>query len=166
MSQERLFNLLKNGKDNRTVQIRSGYDGSDEGTPLICPEPTLARQSEAESCDLNIILKRYAKTGQLPVFDNIREGFYGDVTEIPDYQEAMNRIATTEQYFEQLPPDLRNRFDNNPAAFLDWMADDANIPEAIKLGLITDTQPSAPPTAATPAAPPVPPTGAGGPPPA
>lgn len=138
-------------------------DGLDLSTPLECPEPSLARQSEADSCDINIILSRYQAGDPTPLFQYAKEGFYGDTTEIPDHQEAMNRIVYAEQYFATLPLKIRERFQHQPAALLDFLANNENKQEAIQLGLIPDDTPAAP-TAPTPPAPPAPPTGSGTPP--
>ena len=38
--------------------------------------------------------------------------------------------------FDNLPSDVRNRFNNNPAQLLDFVADPENKEEAIELGLL------------------------------
>lgn len=92
------------------------------------------KQSFKDECDINIILKKYNLTGQLPAMKN--NPLFGDFSQIQDYQESMNIILKAEEQFNSLPAVLRERFKNDTGAFLDYMNNDANKEEMIKLGLI------------------------------
>lgn len=61
------------------------------------------------------ILKRYESTGQLP---KMSEPQFFDVTEIPKFEEAANIMVKAREAFESLPFDVRQRFGNDPRAFL------------------------------------------------
>ena len=61
--------------------IRSAYNydmfaASDESA-LTCLDPTMAQQSQAEDCDINVIVKRFGLTGLLPV--GVIAPTYGDL---------------------------------------------------------------------------------------
>ena len=96
--------------------------------------PSLTKQSEAEACDINNIVRRYAGTGALPSTN--RAAFFADVSEMGDYREALDRIREAQNAFMELPSDLRKRFKDDPAEFLDFCADPDNREEMVELGLI------------------------------
>ena len=52
--------------------------------------PSLARQSEKAYSDINVIMRKYVKTGVLP--PQTREGFFADVSKVGDYREALARV--------------------------------------------------------------------------
>lgn len=114
-----------------------GYDvdaASDEAG-LRCEDETLALHSMAEECDINTIVRRFGLTGELP--QGLRMPEYGDFTAVVDYHTAMNAIREAEAVFNQMPAEVRLRFDNNPGHFVDFCADDENYDEAVKLGLVS-----------------------------
>ncbi|MEO5351493.1 MAG: hypothetical protein H7836_17890 [Magnetococcus sp. YQC-3] len=71
--------------------LRSAYnydvDAASNESALSDFEPTLALQSELEATDINVILKRFGITGQLPTA--VRAPQYGDFTGVSDYQSAL-----------------------------------------------------------------------------
>lgn len=103
-------------------------------------EPTITQQQFKDECDINNILKRYEKHGILP--DLIKENpRYGDFSEVPTYQDALNTIHIAETQFMALPASTRQKFSNNPAQFLEFVHNPANIEEMVKLGLATAPKP-------------------------
>lgn len=102
---------------------------------LSCPPDTSETSQEfVEECDINVIMRRYQRTGQLP---NLNLGAsYGDVSDVPDYMEALNVVIQAQHDFAELPSRLRERFNNDPGQLLAFLADTANRDEAIKLGLV------------------------------
>nr|QJB19452.1 MAG: internal scaffolding protein [Microvirus sp.] len=97
----------------------------------------VTKQADLKDCDINAIFKRFEKTGQLPDMI-VRDGHYGDYSNVPDYQEALNIVSHANEQFLNLDADLRNRFDNDPAKFLEFATDPKNIEEMEKLGLLND----------------------------
>lgn len=117
------------------VRFPYAYDGdlvSDE-TGLECLDESLALQSEAEATDINYLVKQFGVTGALPILD--RELTYIDFDEIFDYMSAQNALIAADRAFYDLPADVRTRFGNNPAEFVLFCSDEANLEEAVKLGL-------------------------------
>lgn len=94
----------------------------------------MADQSFKEECDVNVILSRYMKTGQL-IHVNTRTGVYADVSEIPDLMGAMTQVQHAQQAFDDLPAEIRKRFNNSPVEMINFLQDPRNDEEAIKLGL-------------------------------
>lgn len=117
------------------MHFRSAYQ--DEYVPKEnskCPGETLTLQAHAEECDVNRIMARWEKTGQLP--DNgHREPQFGDVSEVPDLQSAQNIFIEAQACFGALDARVRARFGNSPVALYEWLADPENLEEAAKLGL-------------------------------
>jgi len=101
------------------------------------------KQSHKSECDINVIMARYMQTGVID-FVTKHQPHYGDVTAL-DYTTAMNQIAQAQSMFHELPSSVRNRFENNPAAFLDFVQDPRNAAEAHEMGLMRpDYQPPKP----------------------
>lgn len=91
-------------------------------------------QSHVADCDINVILKRALRGQTSPyIRDNVEE--YGEQTSI-DLFEAQNIVKDAETMFNNLPSRVRNRFENDIGQFLDFIQDDANLPEAYELGLV------------------------------
>lgn len=105
---------------------------------LSCPEQTRAHQEYKLECDINQIMKNFGHTGQLP--SNIRMPTYGDFEQLDDYHQALNAIARANESFDQLPSDVRKRFNNDPGLFVDFCSDEKNRDEAKALGLVTKEQ--------------------------
>lgn len=71
-----------------------------------------------ESCDLNVILARYAN-GDMSALSQ-SQGSYFDATEMPkSYAEMLQTVITAETEFNKLPLVVRERFDNS---FHKWLS--------------------------------------------
>lgn len=101
-------------------------------------DPGLTDQSQKDDCDVNRIIDRYRETGYLvdPAHPGTRQPIFGDFTEIPDYQGALDMIDRADAAFMSLPSKVRDRFHNNPQEIFDFLNDEKNRTEAIELGLI------------------------------
>ena len=123
---------------NATVFLRTQYNydhnAASNASGLVCEEPTRAQQHHKDECDINVILERFGKTGQVPV--NAISGTYGDFSGVHDYHTAMNALIAAESEFAALPAQLRNKFDNNPANLVQFLDNPENRAEAEKLGLV------------------------------
>lgn len=77
-------------------------------------------QSEKNNADINNIVARAFKSGQLPILNR------QPLPELPDhqtYQEMMNKVVFAQQSFERLPAEVRVLFANDPAKMLECLAD-------------------------------------------
>lgn len=101
-------------------------------------------QASRDDADINKILARFQKTGQLPPTFN-GEPFYGDVSEIGDLQDCLIKVQQANELFMQYPAELRERFDNDPVKLVDFLGNEDNRLEAEELGLVVkQPQPSIP----------------------
>lgn len=99
-------------------------------------EQSLTKQSEAAACDINNIMGQYERTGLIPHVSQY-QGQYGDLGDSLSYHESMNAVIAAQTAFESLPASIRSRFGNDPAAFLDFVNDDANREEMGRMGLLS-----------------------------
>ncbi len=105
---------------------------------ITFPKEGRTKQSFTQECDINNIMAKYQKTGAL-AHVNKHQAQYGFATS-EDFSQAMRTVTLAQQMFDDLPSSIRNKFNNNPGAFLDFVQDDENIDEARTLGL-TKTPP-------------------------
>lgn len=116
---------------------------------LYCEEASRTKQQFKEECDINTIVRRFNLTGELP--SDVRAPQYADFEEAIDFHTAMNAIAMAHESFEQMPSDVRSRFNNDTGLFVDFCNDPKNVDEMIKMGLavkreqVPSTVPSSPP---------------------
>lgn len=74
-------------------------------------------QSHADSVDINVILARYANGDEQAL--NRAQGFYEDVTKMPTSMiDVMNLVMRGENMFNALPVEIKEKFDNNYAAWI------------------------------------------------
>jgi len=122
----------------KSIFLRTAYNydtnAASNASGLVCEEPTRAQQHHKDECDINVILERFGKTGQVPV--NAISGTYGDFSGVHDYHTALNTLIAAESEFEALPANIRKQFANEPARLIDFLNDPANKDQAIELGLV------------------------------
>lgn len=107
--------------DKRPVRVDTG-----EGS---------TRQSMKDEVDINKIVSRFMKTGQLSHLER-REKLFADVSEIGDYRECLERVQSVQDaFFKEVPAKIRERFGHNPARFLEFISDPRNGDEMVKMGL-------------------------------
>lgn len=128
---------------------------SDE-TALFCDDPSLAVQAERDETDINTIVYRFGLTGHLP--QGVRAPSYGDFTGVSDYRSALDLIEQADDAFMSLPAEVRARFQNDAARFVDFCSDERNADEMRSLGLLIPEEVKTPGTGVEP--PQVPPAGA------
>jgi phage internal scaffolding protein len=93
----------------------------------------LTEQNHKDETDINQIVRKYNKTGLIDHLNQF-EKQYGDMTGF-DYQDAMNTVAAANTMFEGLPSSIRNKFDNDPAKFINFVDDEANADKLVEMGL-------------------------------
>jgi len=109
---------------------------SDE-TGLDCSvEPSMTQQSFRDECDINTLVMRFGLGQPLPT--GLAAPTYGDFTGVDDYQSALNAIMVADDAFMQMPANIRSRFENSAAKFVEFCSSDdpAVRLEAEKLGLV------------------------------
>lgn len=101
-------------------------------------EPSITEQQHKQDCCIRSIVEKARKDGGLvnhlnPAFNRAQ---YGDFTNIPDFQTAQNMLIEAKNAFLSLPLRIRKQFDHDPAKMLEFIMDDRNYDEALKIGLI------------------------------
>lgn len=96
---------------------------------------SLTVQADARDADINVIVDRYVRTGHIPALSRVPS--YGDFDGISDYRTALHAVRAAEEQFMALPAKVRSRFENDPAAFVDFCEDPANRVELADLGLLS-----------------------------
>ncbi len=100
---------------------------------MVFAEQGRTKQSFQDECNINLIIAKYVKTGNI-AHVNKHGAEYGFATS-QDFAAAMRTVTIAQEMFDGLPSAIRNRFANNPAAFLDFVQDADNKDEGQKLGL-------------------------------
>lgn len=94
---------------------------------------SMTQQHFKDECDVNTIVKRFQQTGVLP---NVDGALYGDFTSFPDNPlDAQKMLVEASDNFLKLPSGFRKELHNNPAEFLDFIANPANKDRCIELGI-------------------------------
>lgn len=119
--------------------VRSAFDYDSDAASLECglacdPAESQVQQQFKDDADINVIVKRFGLTGELP--QAYRAPVSGDFTGISDFHSAMNAVRAAEERFLQVPAELRKRFGHDPAQLIAFLDDEANRDEAVKLGLL------------------------------
>lgn len=95
---------------------------------------SMVQQQFAKDSDINEIVRRFGLTGEMP--PPRPEGYYGDFSQVTDFQSALYQLEIARIGFEELPPEVRENFGNDPAGFVDWLANPHNWGEARRMGLL------------------------------
>ena len=136
MKQEKL-------KEHRNYRMnpRSAHEGPDpdfRDDLNFGDEVSRTKQSEAEACDINNIMKKYQATGILPDADG-RQPMWEDFSEAATFMEALHIVSQAQSSFHALPAEIRSRFGNDPAQFLAFVekgSTDAEVgKELVSMGL-------------------------------
>lgn len=96
--------------------------------------PSLTKQAFKDDVDVNVIVERFARSGEFPVFDPA-QFTWGDATGF-DFRAALDVVNAAQAAFDQMPAKIRNRFGNDPRQFVDFCSDVENKPELERLGLL------------------------------
>lgn len=144
--------------------IRSGYSLISPTPISFAAESPYTSQQFKDECDINVIMRRYQSTGEMPILNQGNAQFL-DVSSSLVFQDSMNFIADAQSMFNELPSVIRDRFYNDPGQFLNFCSNDANRLELAQMGLLSpeatfealNPPPPPSPTASTPKSPESPP---------
>lgn len=120
--------------DRRAASIKSGHANH---------MPSLTVQSQREEADINTIVKRFGVTGLLP--QGIKVPSFETFEDVWDYRTALHALREAEASFMALPAEVRSRFENDPAQFVEFCSDGRNIEEMRKMGLAVPKPENSPP---------------------
>lgn len=100
---------------------------------LLCEDASLTIQSQREDADINVLVKRFGVTGELPMSQRVPLNL--DVDEVLDYKICMDYVRAAQSSFLSLPADVRASFDNDAARFVAFAEDRKNLEKLREWGL-------------------------------
>lgn len=98
-------------------------------------QPSKTDESFKDDCDVNIILDRFMKTGQITHLAK-KPSSYADVSDIPNLLDAHIAISNAKTAFGRLPSELRRKLNNDPLNLEEYLKDPENHEEAEHYGLL------------------------------
>lgn len=99
-------------------------------------DESLTQQHHAVGATPREVVNRLVSGAQ--VNTNQKQPMYIDNYNNLDYQDSLNLVIAVKDKFMHLPAQVRERFKHKPEEFVQFMENDENKEEAIKLGLIPD----------------------------
>lgn len=103
--------------------------------------PDRVDQTGKDAVDLNRVMKRFEKTGQIEELIRLGAGTneglgYDDFTNAPDFQSAMDIYNHGREQFSKLDAKVRARFNGDPREFMAFVSDPKNADEMELMGLL------------------------------
>jgi len=100
------------------------------------------KQSYQDEANVNNIIRRYQKTGLLVDPTKVgrsRTAQFGDFADITDLPTTLQRISDANTAFMKLPPQVREKFQNDVGKLLSFVQNPENTNASIDLGLLPET---------------------------
>lgn len=113
---------------------------------LACdPAEGVTRQEFADEADVNVLMARFEKTGQLPSVVGTNAPAYLDVSDVPDLMTALQVVEQAKAAFMTLPAKTRAEFENDPMRFVEFAENPENLERMREWGLAPPAEaPAAP----------------------
>lgn len=100
--------------ERRPVSVGAYDSGAvSDAVAVHTGDVSLVQQHFQDEVDVNTIVRRFGLTREMPFGSS--QGVYGDFTGISDYESALERVRGAQDRFMTLPPEVRERFGNDPA---------------------------------------------------
>lgn len=115
-------------------ELRSQFSGRVR-VQHVNEDPEMTKQSHLSSTSIMHVIQRHDRQSLLTSLNNAQLE-YGDVSEMGDYQDALERVRSAEEQFYSLPSKARKVFGNSAARFLDAAHDPDKRDLLIKAGLL------------------------------
>lgn len=103
-------------------------------TQLSCG-PGRTKQSEADGCDINLLMSRQRQTGTMTHI-TAQLPRYEDFSNVVDYKTALDQLIRADAAFASLPAKTRKEFENDPAQLLAFLDNPENEQQAIDMDLL------------------------------
>lgn len=106
----------------------------------LSSENPKTEQHHRDHVSTQFIMNKAAKTGMM---QHVRQEAptYSELPPRMHYQDAMNLIAAARSTFESIPAITREKFDNDPAQFLDFINNPENREQMLEMGFTDDHLP-------------------------
>lgn len=126
-------------------QLRNSFYHPHKRVTTTFRKPSRTKQEFKEDADINVIMRRFAKTGVLPQMQH-QTPRYVDAAEMPDLQTALHIIQDAQKHFMSLPANVRKEFDNDPMKYVEFAQKPENIEKLREWGLAPKPEPEPKPT--------------------
>lgn len=104
--------------------------------------PSKTQQQFKDDCDIRKIIARRSAMGiPLEISPDPNGGMVQDFTNAGDYRENLHKLQRAQDAFMALDPKLRQKFGNDPAELINFLQNEDNYDEALKLGLLKEGAP-------------------------
>lgn len=127
-------------RDSFDLSVRSAWFVPHARVQIACAGGR-TKQEFKDECDLNVLMKRYEKTGVLPN-GRMSQPRYVDAFDLPSYQESLQIMADAERAFMSLPARVRAEFENDAEKFVAFAQDEANVEKLREWGLAKPAEPA------------------------
>ena len=113
--------------------------------PFHTSGESLTQEQFAEESEINNIIRSHDRNG---VIEHINRGnaIYGDFSGITDFSEALDQIREAQNEFQQIPSEIREKFQNDAGQFFKFASNPDNIQELREMGLANPEQSEAMPS--------------------
>jgi len=117
------------------VRQAYGYDAqaASKRSNVSITGPSLAVQSQKDDADINVIVKRFGVTGEVPVTNKMPT--YQDFEGVFDFRTAHEAVMAGREAFMQVPAGIRAQFHNDPQAFTEFCVKPENYEMLKQWGL-------------------------------
>ncbi len=114
-------------------QLFQSHNTPRKRVQLTFPKKGRTKQAFADECDINLIIDRHTKTGQIGHMNKAQPS-YGYATS-QDFATAMRTVTDAQNSFNNLSDEIQKHFDGDPGRMLDFIQDPANKDKGVQLGL-------------------------------
>lgn len=115
------------------VKINSIYSDRVRSS-LRFTQPSKVQKQFAEQCSTEHIVEKFLR-GE-PVATASKPAVYADLTQVPDFESLQDRLAVLNNWFNDLPSEVRSEFDNDPQKALEELTKPDRMSDAVELGLL------------------------------
>lgn len=138
------FNWRHQYDDEADAKVRAQVD-----VQIGDPGESMTQKQFQDDADLNVMMKRFGVTDGSLTPAALDPSHFGDFTDTIDFRDALDRTREAQERFNALPAAIRDRFANDPVRLFEFVTNEENADEAVRLGLLARLDP--PPEAQPPA---------------
>lgn len=115
------------------VMIRSIYSERVRSS-IRFTQPSKVQKQFAEQCSTEHIVEKFLR-GE-PVATASKPAVYADLTQVPDFEGLQDRLAVLNNWFSDLPAEVRAEYGNDPNKALEELTKPGSLEYAVELGLL------------------------------
>lgn len=97
-------------------------------------QPSKVQKQFAEQCSTEHIVEKFLR-GE-PVATASKPAVYADLTQVPDFESLQDRLAVLNNWFNDLPSEVRSEYGNDPNKALEELTKPGSLEYAVELGLL------------------------------